>query len=74
MKIIVGIITMLPLMLVTGLSQFILNPYLIGKGLIPNEALVVTMYGITALLLGVIVGIASEKYDKKIRDSKGGSE
>ena len=71
MKIIVGIITMLPLMLVTGLSQFILNPYLIGKGLIPREALVVTMYGIAAFLIGLFVGIMIEKYDKKYGDSKG---
>jgi hypothetical protein len=71
MKIIVGIITMLPLMLVTGLSQFILNPYLIGKGLIPREALVVTMYGITALLLGMFAGVMMEKYDKKYGNSKG---
>lgn len=65
MKRMVVLIPIILLMAVPCFSLLILNPYLIGKGLIPREALVVTMYGIAAFLLGFFGGILIEKYDKK---------
>ena len=71
MKRIVEIIPLILQMAVPLFSSFILNPYLIGKGLIPREALVVTMYGIAAFLLGLVGGIMIEKTKKKNANSKG---
>lgn len=70
MKRIVIIIPFILIVVVPCFSLLILNPYLIGKGLIPREALVVTMYGTAAFLLGVFGGILAEKYDKKKASSK----
>jgi hypothetical protein len=56
MKKIIQVIPIMFLMIVNGFSQFVLSPYLIMNGLIPREALLVTMFGTAAFSFGLLGG------------------